>query len=264
LHEVLLDGASGVPIRWGTTVTAIDRSVSFDDGTSERYDLVVGADGIRSSVRNLLFGQAPPRPVGQYARRFVVHLPAFAFPAGEPVWSVLISRGAVFLSLPIGGGDLYCYCDGPAVKPGQQPQPLRQLLAGFGEPVPTLLRALEAAGDVPQSGAIEEVVLESWSRGNAVLVGDAAHATSPNLAEGAAMAVEDAIVLAESLTDEPTTSAALHRFEARRRPRTDWVLDRTHDRDRTRALPNVVRNFVLRRTGQKLYRAHYKLLRTPV
>jgi 2-polyprenyl-6-methoxyphenol hydroxylase-like FAD-dependent oxidoreductase len=81
------------------------------------------------------------------------------------------------------------------------------------------------------------------------------------MAEGAAMAVEDALVLAESLADEPSTAMALHRYEARRRPRTDWVLARTHGRDRTRSLPSWLRNFVLRRTGQKLYRSHYRLLK---
>jgi 2-polyprenyl-6-methoxyphenol hydroxylase-like FAD-dependent oxidoreductase len=256
LLEILLDGAAGVPIRWGRTVRAIGDSVTFDDGRDARYDLVIGADGIHSSVRGLVFDDVAARPVGQYARRFVVDAPN-----PEPVWSVQLGRGTAFLAITIGNGVVYCYCDGPATAPGQPPPPLRDLFDGYGEPVPTILRSLDTAGTVPQGGAIEEVVLPTWSRGNVLLIGDAAHATSPNMAEGAAMAIEDAVVLAQVLAAEASTAAALQQFEARRRPRTDWVLAHTHKRDRTRSMPPPVRNFVLRRTGQNIYRSHYRLLR---
>jgi 2-polyprenyl-6-methoxyphenol hydroxylase-like FAD-dependent oxidoreductase len=129
--------------------------------------------------------------------------------------------------------------------------------------VPALLDALEATGDraALHSGPVQEVRLSSWSRGRVVLIGDAAHASSPNMAEGAAMALEDAIVLADSLAVAATTTDALRSFELRRRPRTDWVLRRTHARDRTRTLPPALRNLVLRLAGERMFRAHYRLLR---
>lgn len=250
LHEILLDG---VPVTWSRTVRAIDDSVTLEDGTNGKYDLVIGADGVRSAVRRLVFGDAGARPVGQYARRFVVRAPD-----AEPVWSAQLGRGTAFLTIAIGDGVAYCYCDGPADDPDRK---LADLLDGYGEPVPTILRALEAAGGPIQEGAIEEVVLPSWSRGNVLLIGDAAHATSPNMAEGAAMAIEDALVLAKVLATEASTAAALERFEARRRPRTDWVLEHTHKRDRTRSMPPAVRDLVLRRLGQKIYRSHYRPLK---
>jgi 2-polyprenyl-6-methoxyphenol hydroxylase-like FAD-dependent oxidoreductase len=75
-----------------------------------------------------------------------------------------------------------------------------ELWDGYAEPVPTLLDALDEAGTgAGHAGAIEEVVLKSWSHGHVLLIGDAAHATSPNMAQGAAMALEDALVLAGSL-----------------------------------------------------------------
>lgn len=81
------------------------------------------------------------------------------------------------------------------------------------------------------------------------------------MAEGAAMALEDALVLAECLQRLEAIPAALAAFEARRRPRTDWVRAQTHRRDRTRYLPTVVRNMVLRIVGRKIFRSNYRPLR---
>ena len=132
--------------------------------------------------------------------------------------------------------------------------------------MPGLLDRLDEAtadGAVVHGGPIEEVDLPSWSRGRVLLVGDAAHATSPNMAEGAAMALEDAIVLAESVTAAPDVGAGIALFERRRRRRTDWVREQTHRRDRARGLPPVVRNQVLRRLGGRIFRGNYEPLREP-
>jgi 2-polyprenyl-6-methoxyphenol hydroxylase-like FAD-dependent oxidoreductase len=77
------------------------------------------------------------------------------------------------------------------------------------------------------------------------------------MAEGAAMALEDAIVLADTLAGERTITEALRAYEQRRRVRTGWVLAQTHRRDRSRGLPPVIRNAVLRRTGRRLFAAGY-------
>jgi 2-polyprenyl-6-methoxyphenol hydroxylase-like FAD-dependent oxidoreductase len=261
LHQVLLAGIRDVPIRWGhgpqaVTVDDAGLTVKFSDGGSDRYDLVLGADGLHSTVRRLVFDAPTPRPVGQYARRFVV-----ARPEAAPMWSVLLGQNSSFLTIPIGDGRTYCYCDGPLTSP---PPPLRELLAGYAEPVPTLLDALDEASNVDgtgQAGAVEEVVLDSWSRGAVLLIGDAAHATSPNMAQGAAMALEDAIVLAESLTAADSIPDAFAAYERRRRPRTDWVLRQTHRRDRTRTLYPAARNLVLKQFGQRIFHANYRPLR---
>jgi 2-polyprenyl-6-methoxyphenol hydroxylase-like FAD-dependent oxidoreductase len=128
----------------------------------------------------------------------------------------------------------------------------------FAEPIPTILRKGLAAGDPPYFAPIEEVVHRPWVRGRVVLVGNAAHAMSPNMAEGAGMALEDALVLAEVIAaDRP-----LEEFEARRRPRVGFVQTQTHRRDRTRNLSPVVRNAVLRLAGQRIFRGNYKSLRS--
>ena len=128
-------------------------------------------------------------------------------------------------------------------------------------PVPAILEALEKV----QVARTDEVVLEKWSRGPVLLVGDAAHATAPTMAQGAAMSFEDAVVLGEELKaaggDVP---AALERYEARRRPRCAAVRDRTRERDRTRDVPPALRDPMLRRRGLKIFSEHYQALVAPL
>jgi FAD-dependent urate hydroxylase len=97
-----------------------------------------------------------------------------------------------------------------------------------------------------------------------VLVGDAAHGMSPNMAEGAALAFEDALVLAACLRDAGTVTDALAGFIARRSPRTDWVRAQTHRRDRARNLPTAVRNLTLRAFGRRIFRSNYRPLLQPI
>jgi FAD-dependent urate hydroxylase len=260
LHAVLLAGAREIPIRMGVTVRALREhgetiSVELDDESSDEYDLVIGADGIHSTVRRLAFGDdARAQPVGQLGWRFLA-----AASADITTWSVLLGRRTAFLMLPIGDGRAYCYCDvvSTAGKDGHG-EPTR-LFAGFARPVPDLLESVSDPARVHRS-KIEEVVLDTWTRGRIVLIGDAAHATSPNMAQGAAMALEDAVVLADCVRRVDTIPAALTAFEERRRPRTDWVLRQTHRRDHTRYLPPLVRNTVLRAFGHRIFRSNYRPL----
>ena len=97
--------------------------------------------------------------------------------------------------------------------------------------------------DDVHAGRIEEVVLESWSNGAVLLIGDAAHATSPNMAQGAAMALEDAIVLAQSFTAAAGIAAGLTEFERRR------------------TLPPAIRGLMLRRFGKRILHSNYRPLR---
>jgi FAD-dependent urate hydroxylase len=147
----------------------------------------------------------------------------------------------------VDGGD-----HGPAER-------LRRLLSEFAEPAVTLLDALDDGSPIHVS-TIEEVALDSWVQDNVVLIGDAAHATSPNMAQGAAMALEDALVLADCLRDSRAIPDALAGFQARRRPRTDWVRAQTHRRDRTRYLPPIVRDNILRAFGRRIFHANYRPL----
>jgi FAD-dependent urate hydroxylase len=261
LHALLREAAGDVPVRTGLTVERLAQrdgvvSVAFSDGTSREYDLVVGADGIHSAVRRLTVDPALPRSVGQVGWRFVARCPP-----DVTTWSVMLGRGSAFLTLPLTENRVYCYCDVIARSDRDERSPA-ELFSEFADPAATLLGALDATADVHVS-SIEEVTLDRWVHGRVVLIGDAAHATSPNMAQGAAMALEDALVLADCLNRIPAIPDAIAAFEARRRPRTDWVRAQTHRRDHTRNLPSAIRDRVLRRFGRRIFHANYQPLLAP-
>jgi FAD-dependent urate hydroxylase len=260
LHELL---RVGITVRLGATVTALhdDESgirATYADGSTGVYDLVVGADGAHSWVRSAVFRGADATFVGQASWRFL----ADGFPEISD-WTVLLGRGKAFLMLPLGGGQIYCYADVNAEHPVDpidgDPSKLVELYSDFAQPVASILEGFLTSTRAPYYSPIEEVVQEPWVRDRVVLVGDAAHAMSPNMAEGAGMALEDALVLAETIA----AGRPLEEFESRRRPRVAFVQAQTHRRDRTRNLPPFLRKTTLRLAGQRIYRANYKPLLTP-
>jgi 2-polyprenyl-6-methoxyphenol hydroxylase-like FAD-dependent oxidoreductase len=259
LHQVLLTGAGG-EVRHETGVCGLDLTpnavtVTFDDGGTAEYDLVVGADGRRSAIRTLAALGGSARPAGQVVYQSVV--------TGGPKltdWTSLLGLRTGFIVMPMGSGRLYCYADEAGTRPPADPLGrLREVFGEYGGPVPALLEAMETV----QVGVTDEVELGRWSRGRVVLVGDAAHATAPTLSEGAAMALEDALVLADALRRSGTVDDALAAYESRRRPRTKWVLDRTRDRDRTRDVPPALRDPLLRGRGGRIFQEHYRMLLDP-
>lgn len=255
LHGALLDGVEDAKIRWGTSPESIVPNgsgvdVTFDDGASGRYDLVVGADGVKSAVRRMVFGGTGLRASGLHAWRLLG-------PRGDtpPVWSVQLGRGVSFLTFPISPDLAYYYCD---VNVEDADGGLAGLVARFADPV----AELAADTTVAHTGPIEEVTLDSWSRGHVLLLGDAAHATTPNMAQGAAMAVEDALVLAGTLGSTDSIPTALREYEQRRRPRVEWVQQQSRRRDQTRGMHPVMRDLLLRTVGKRLYHANFRGLHT--
>lgn len=252
VHAALLDDLGDTVVRWGSSPVTVVRDgpgvdVTFTDGTSGRYDLVIGADGAHSAVRRLVFGDVGLRATGVHAWRLVVPRRS-----AEPAWSVRLGQGASFLTIPVSEDLDYCYLDVNVDVAGSGAT-LAEVAARFDGAA----RAVTDGAAVRHTGPIEEVSLGYWSRGRVLLVGDAAHATPPSLAQGAAMAMEDALVLGELLRTIPSVPAALREYERRRRPRVDRVQQQTRQRDRTRGLHPAARNLLLRTVGRRLFRANY-------
>jgi 2-polyprenyl-6-methoxyphenol hydroxylase-like FAD-dependent oxidoreductase len=137
--------------------------------------------------------------------------------------------------------------------------PTGVIFVDFADPVPRLLQHADAAYFAP----IEEVVPPAWTARRVVLVGDAAHASSPNMAQGAAMALEDALVLADALATSQDIEEALTEYRRRRTARVAWVQEQTHRRDRTRSLPPTIRDLTLRLAGERIYHSNYRPLLDP-
>jgi 2-polyprenyl-6-methoxyphenol hydroxylase-like FAD-dependent oxidoreductase len=243
LHAILQQGVrdSGATVRLGLTVaelTDADRGVdvSFTDGTSAHYNLVVGADGIRSLVRRLVFGpEHQPKYVGQMCWRCNVPRP----PDVETAWLFEggpIGRGGF---IPLAQDLMYILLvettntsTPPFVPEDQLVETFRERLAPFGGPVAEVRdRNITPKSDVVLRPFETLLMPPPWYRGHVVLIGDAAHSMTAHIAQGAAMAIEDAIVLAEELASQngghggTALQEALDRFMERRYERCKALVE---------------------------------------
>jgi 2-polyprenyl-6-methoxyphenol hydroxylase-like FAD-dependent oxidoreductase len=234
LHHVLLNKVQdlGILLRQGVTFSSITQGndaakVTFTDGSSGTYDLVVGADGAYSKVREVLFeGKFKPTFTGQGVWRYNLPRPKDLNWAEAYISDPTRSIGTV----PLTQETMYIFISNP--EPGNPFFPpetldveMRKRLAGRGrrveefadhiiDPALVVYRPLEAC-----------VLPSPWYKGRVVLVGDAAHSATPHLGQGAAMAVEDAIVLAEEYQAAGTLEGRLQKFMDRRFPRAKFIAD---------------------------------------
>ncbi|MCP3167727.1 FAD-dependent monooxygenase [Myxococcus qinghaiensis] len=225
----ILRAASPAP-RLGVTLSRMESGadgvdVAFSDGTAGRYDVVVGADGIRSAVRSQVCGaEVSSRYSGYTCWRFVVD--GHFEDAVVEMWG----RGRRVGVVPLGEGKSYVFLTLNA--PRRAPPPwtdlagLRATYAGFADPARSALAALERMDGVLHND-IEDCSAPRWWRPRVVLLGDAAHAVTPNLGQGAGLAIEDAAALAQLLATMGPSDAALARYEGLRRPRAERIRDRS-------------------------------------
>jgi 2-polyprenyl-6-methoxyphenol hydroxylase-like FAD-dependent oxidoreductase len=263
LQETLLAGAA-VPRRLGTWVRSLSQDgrrvwVEFGDGATGQYDLVVGADGILSTVRQAALGSAPPVYDGQMVWR---SLAALRPPEPDAI-QFWLGDGCFFGLCPAGGARTYGFGNvtGPRLHDALEGrrERLRHRFAGFAEPVRDYLGALESDASI-HCGPIEWLELDHWHTGRVVLIGDAAHASSPMMGQGGSMAMEDAWVLAETLPGDADVEVALDRFVARRRSRVDWVQQGSRAVGEMLRVPPEARNAVLRERGRELLRDRFQPL----
>lgn len=225
--------ASGAQVHLGCTFESIAQDaegvdVAFSDGRKGRYDLVIGADGLYSKVREAVFPDAPaPRYVGQAVWRAVLPRPAEINTA--TMWVGPKIKAGVN---PVSKEEMYLFVTedrevNERIDPAQFESLLRGLLEGFSAPVVQRMREqlADAAASIvyrPLEGLLMPL---PWHKGRVQLIGDAVHATTPHLASGACIGIEDALVLAEELQRHGQVAAACQAFEARRWERCRMVVE---------------------------------------
>lgn len=234
LARVLSDAvrATSVRLRLGQSCSDITDGpdqvrVSFSDGTAESFDLVIGADGVYSATRKAVFPEAgQPAFVGQCVWRAVL-------PRPEPIHTVTMWMGPKLkagLNL-VSADHAYLFLTEDRVSndflpPETHLATLKGLLAQFGSPILRQIGAELSAENQIVYRPLEQFLLpRPWYRGRVVLIGDAVHSTTPHLASGACIGVEDAVVLAEEIARSATLPQALDRFQNRRWERCRMVVE---------------------------------------
>ncbi|MEU4619725.1 FAD-dependent monooxygenase [Actinoplanes sp. NPDC023801] len=301
LLALLADGLDAT-VRRPLPVTAVrpvtgGAEVEFGDDTGQRYGFVAGADGVRSVVRATALGSdiadRPTRgdgfPSAGGAARFPSAGGAARFPSadrtarggagngtrlallsaaswrfmapnpGVDCWTLWTGPGGAFLLIPVDDHQVYGYASATTGGPVSADESwLRTNFRDYPAPVRAVLDSMTD----PYHSPIEEVRTSTWSHGRCVIIGDAAHATAPVWAQGAALAVEDALVLAELLATTDWNDAGAH-YERLRRDRVAHVQAATDRFSRAAALPSWLRHLILPAIGARTYRDTYDPLRHP-
>ncbi|MBM7652412.1 FAD-dependent monooxygenase [Neobacillus cucumis] len=235
LHQILYREAiqGGTKIRLGLSVESIESGDSFvytqfTDGTSGTYDLVIGADGVRSKVRHLVFGEILPNFVGQAVWRYTLDRPKDI----ENI-TMYYGRKAKAGIVPMTKDSVYIFIvtaepGNPWKQEDQLHVEMREAFQEFGGLIAELSKHITDPKGVVYRPLETLIVEKPWYRDRVLLMGDAAHATVPHLAQGAAMAIEDGLVLAELLQQDCPLSTILNQFMDRRFERCKFVVDNSN------------------------------------
>ena len=232
LQKVLGDRAkaAGATIRLGVTAERLEDDgtavgVTFSDGTSGTWDFVVGADGLYSQTRRQILPDAPvPRFVGQSVWRYNL-------PRPSELTAVRVYEGPKGLGLvPLSQELMYLYLTTP--EPGNPRYPRAGLAATLRAKLADTALANSALSEqITDDDAVVYKPLEAlfvpgdWHKGRVVLAGDAVHTTTPHLGQGAGMAIEDALVLADEVVRHGEPQAAFEAFRARRFERCRYIVE---------------------------------------
>ncbi|GIH13995.1 FAD-dependent monooxygenase [Rugosimonospora africana] len=226
-------------------------------------DLVVGADGLRSRLRAAHWPAYPGPAYAGYTSWRGVTTPASAVEASGETWG----RGTRFGILPLGDGRVYWFATAsvparagtaggnPDARPDERAELLRRF-ADWHAPIPELITGTDPAAVLRHDTYELRTPLPGYVTDRVALVGDAAHAMTPDLGQGACMAIEDAVTLAAALAGDVELPDALRRYDAQRRPRTQSVVRASHRMSRISQahgpLTGPLRDLVVRLTPPKL------------
>ncbi len=234
LHDVLHEAAvkNGVTFRMGLTINELENqgasvTVKFSDNTEGSYQLVVGADGIYSKIRSLVFGDYTP----QYINSSVWRYP-FKRPAELETGYMFFGKKAKVGLIPMTADTMYMFLvssegeDNPIIPKAEMIPRLQTYLRDF--PAPMVQGVIEQITEVEKIiySPLKTLMMSApWYKNRVVMIGDAAHATIPQLGSGAALAIEDAVVLAEELAKDISVETALENYMTRRYDRCKMIVD---------------------------------------
>ena len=233
LHDILSTRvrAANIAVHLGVTVATLKQDgsgvdVTFSDGSAERYDLVVGADGIFSKTREMIFPDvAKPQFTDQGCWRIVAKRPA------QVDRAEIYFGGPLKIGMsPISQEEMYVFLlehvpGNPWFAPDTHVAHLRELMAPFGGNVTAVREALGEDSQIVYRPLEWLLLPDPWYKGRVVLIGDAAHATTPHMASGAGLAVEDGLALAQELAKTADVAGALRGFMDRRFTRAKLVVE---------------------------------------
>ena len=230
LQDCLLGAAGRNSVRLGVRCTGVMQdarsvTVRLADGTEERGDVLVGADGIHSTVRTALFGSERPRYAGYAGWRATAKLAPDLIEPG--VFWESWGRGVRIGFVDIGNGRAYWFVSEAvpegAPEPADPKTSFLERFRGWHEPIPRVIE--ETPGEVLfRTFVYDRKPTRRWGDGRVTLLGDAAHAMTPNLGQGASQALEDAAVLGRTLATHDDPVAALRAYERRRIKRANAVV----------------------------------------
>lgn len=233
LHEVLFDEAQriGLKYRMGVTVDTIDNQpdavrVIFSDGTAGTYDILIAADGVNSKVRKLVFGEYKTNYVGLSVWRY-----AFNRPAALDTGYIFLNKKHKLGVIPMTADSCYIFLNsGEGEDPNIPEDQLVDKLKGYmsAYPVPFVQELIPQITDpkLVNYRALETLKVPApWYKNRVVVIGDAAHTTIPQLGSGAALAIEDAVVLIEELQKDGKVSDVYERYMKRRFDRCNLVVE---------------------------------------
>lgn len=204
-------------------------TIHFEDGSTVTGDVLIGADGWRSVVRNELWGDLTPTFSGMIAWRSIIPMSTLPPHLQESVGTTWIGPGAHVVTYPLHGGEIMNFVatiEGKtwdvqsSTAPGEKSECLEDF-AGWHEDIVTMINAAPA---LLKWALVSREPIPEWTQGRITLLGDACHTTLPFLAQGAVHSIEDAVVLTRCLQGEPDVPTALRQYEAARIERTSKMV----------------------------------------
>jgi 2-polyprenyl-6-methoxyphenol hydroxylase-like FAD-dependent oxidoreductase len=233
LHDVLFEEAQkvGLKYRMGVTVESIDNQsdsakVVFTDGTADTYDMVIAADGVHSKVRKLIFGEFKSSYVGLSVWRY-----PFKRPAGLDTGYIFFNKKHKLGVIPMTAESCYIFLnsaegDNPLIPEDQLVDKLKGYMSAYPVPIVQELIPQVTEAKLVNYRALETLKMPApWYKNRVVVLGDAAHTTIPQLGSGAALAIEDAVVLIEEVQKEGEVEEIFDRYIKRRFERCMMVVD---------------------------------------